>query len=78
MKTEIIFLTPSNHSGIVRQIINEKTNAMLLTEDQVFPVEYINASIKALDSRIEKIEMDEANNVRKIYIASASDNMILG
>lgn len=78
MRTEIIFKTPTPNSGVVQQIINEKTGSMLLTEDQVFPVEYINASIKALDSRIERVEIDEANNVRKIYIASTADNMLLG
>jgi hypothetical protein len=78
MRTEIIFASQNNNQGVIQQIIAEKTNQLLLTEDQVFPVEYINASIKALDSRIERVEMDEQNNVRKIYVAAASNNMLLG
>mgnify|MGYP005655851743 CR=1 FL=1 len=78
MRTEIIFGAGIRNQVVVNQIINERAKQTLLTEDQVFPVEYINASIKALDSRIEKVEIDEQNQVRKIYIAASQPNMLFG
>ncbi len=76
MKTEIIFMTPVNNQTVVQQIISERSG-QLLTEDQVFPKESLNLSLKALGSTIEKVEIDEANGVRRIYVTSES-NMILG
>lgn len=78
MRTEIIFGAGIRNQVVVNQIINERARQTLLTEDQVFPVEYINASIKALDSRIEKVEIDEQNQVRKIYIVASQPNMLFG
>ncbi len=77
MRTEIIFTGNIRNNQIISTIINEQTKRYI-TEDAVFPTAQINASLVALQSRIERVEIDEHNNVRKIYVGETQDNMLLG
>lgn len=77
MRTEIIFTGNVTNGNIVSTIINEQSRG-LLTEDAVFPTAQVNASLVSLQSRIERVEIDEHNNVRKIYVGESQNNMLLG
>tara|TARA_R110001592_G_scaffold265760_4_gene531348 strand:- start:295 stop:528 length:234 start_codon:yes stop_codon:yes gene_type:complete len=77
MRTEIIFNGNVRNNHIVSAIINEQSRVML-TEDSIFPTAQVNASLTALQSRIERVEIDENNNVRKIYVSEVQDNLLLG
>jgi hypothetical protein len=78
MKTEIILNVTTRNDEIITSIVQAQVSR-LLTEDAVFPTAQINASLIALQSKIERVEIDEQNNIRKIYIGPGShEELLLG
>lgn len=78
MNTEIIFNIQTNHEEIISRVVNAYTSR-LLTEDAIFPELEVNASLVALQAKVEKVEIDENNNVRKIFIGKGShEDLLLG